>query len=393
MQRNAALPFGFPQLRADLVCDVAIIGGGVTGALLADRLSREGVDVVLLDKRPMATGSTAASTALLMYDLDVTLLELAERYGMEFATRCYQASLAALEHLTSVAEGLAEGCDFSRRRSLYFARRKEDSKDFQEECAARRKAGIEVELLSSRDIAALFPFQAEAGLVSTQAAQCDPVKLTHALLGQATAGGARVFSETEVVAAHMSEAGGTVITKEGPTVKCSHAVFATGYESGRFLKRKVGSLHSTYAICSTPHPHGDHWWHEDWLLWDTDNPYLYLRTTPDGRAIIGGGDVPFADPDSRDALLRRKTDWLVRRFEYLFPGQPFKVENAWTGTFGESDDGLPMIGGVPEQPRCLFALGYGGNGITFGMLAAEIISDAVLGRRNPDAELFSFDRA
>jgi glycine/D-amino acid oxidase-like deaminating enzyme len=71
---------------------------------------------------------------------------------------------------------------------------------------------------------------------------------------------------------------------------------------------------------------------------------------------------------------------------------PFETEFAWTGTFGESADGLPYVGEAADIPGCLVAMGYGGNGMTWGVVAAEVIRDACLGRTNPDAKLFAFDR-
>ena len=64
----------------------------------------------------------------------------------------------------------------------------------------------------------------------------------------------------------------------------------------------------------------------------------------------------------------------------------------WAGTFAETKDGLAYIGSVPDFPRYLFALGFGGNGITYGAIAAEIIRDQLLQRPNAAARLFRFDR-
>ena len=61
-------------------------------------------------------------------------------------------------------------------------------------------------------------------------------------------------------------------------------------------------------------------------------------------------------------------------------------------TFGETKDGLAFIGQIRQMPRCYFALGFGGNGITYSVIAAEIIRDALLQRPNADARLFRFDR-
>jgi hypothetical protein len=69
-----------------------------------------------------------------------------------------------------------------------------------------------------------------------------------------------------------------------------------------------------------------------------------------------------------------------------------EVATAWAGTFGVSSDGLPFIGRHPGVPHTWFALGFGGNGTTFSVIAAEIIRNALLGRDDPDAALFSFER-
>ena len=82
----------------------------------------------------------------------------------------------------------------------------------------------------------------------------------------------------------------------------------------------------------------------------------------------------------------------MRRWWRLVPGLPLEVAYAWAGTFGETKDGLAYIGVHPRFPHAYFALGYGGIGTTFSLIAAEIIRDCFLGRNNRDARLFRFDR-
>jgi glycine/D-amino acid oxidase-like deaminating enzyme len=69
-----------------------------------------------------------------------------------------------------------------------------------------------------------------------------------------------------------------------------------------------------------------------------------------------------------------------------------EVAYAWAGTFGETKDGLPYIGVHPRFPHVYFALCYGGNGITFSVIAAEILRDDFIRRTNRDARLFRFGR-
>ncbi len=128
------------------------------------------------------------------------------------------------------------------------------------------------------------------------------------------------------------------------------------------------------------------------MIWETARPYFYARRTDDGRALIGGADTEFSTDHARDGLLGRKVEQLVARFKELFAQAELIPEYAWAGTFAETSDGLAYIGQPPGRPRANFALGYGGNGITFSMIAAKLIADLIAGRPNPDEAVFRFGR-
>ena len=72
----------------------------------------------------------------------------------------------------------------------------------------------------------------------------------------------------------------------------------------------------------------------------------------------------------------------------IFPRIDFEPHYAWTGNFGDSETGLPVIGLAPGYKRVYAALGFGGNGFTFSMLAAQIISRAITGITDTDADVF-----
>ena len=126
------------------------------------------------------------------------------------------------------------------------------------------------------------------------------------------------------------------------------------------------------------------------LIWETARPYFYARQTDDGRALIGGEDTPFADDHEQAGLLVAKAERLAVRFEPFFPGVHFEPEYRWAGTFAETKDGLPYIGPPPGHERIYFALGYGGNGITFSMIAARLLTDLFSGGRTRRGSVFSF---
>ena len=90
---NNGLPANYPSLQRDVSCDAVVIGGGITGSLVAVHLAEAGVKTLLIDKRDIGTGSTSASTALIQYEIDVPLRKLVQYIGPLAATRSYQLCL------------------------------------------------------------------------------------------------------------------------------------------------------------------------------------------------------------------------------------------------------------------------------------------------------------
>ena len=128
------------------------------------------------------------------------------------------------------------------------------------------------------------------------------------------------------------------------------------------------------------------------MLWNTADPYLYMRVTKDNRIMVGGRDEDFYSPAKRDRLIKKKTAQLKKDYMKLFPAIDFKPEFSWAGTFGSTKDSLPYIGTYSKTPHTYYALGFGGNGITFSLIAAQLITDMIKGKKNKDASLYAFDR-
>lgn len=388
---NDGLIQAYPHLDGDTDTDVAVIGAGITGALVAFHLADAGFGVVVLDRRDAGWGSTAASTALLQYEIDVSLVELTKMRGADHAQRAYLACRDAIDKLEVLARTLDIPCGFERKKSLYLASRDRDRKVLRAELDARRAIGIDVEWLDEDDIAARFPFRRPAALLSQDGAEVDAYAFAHGLLRAAIARGARVFDRTGVLHVDATERGVTLVTDEKCSVRARHVVFASGYETRDFLREDVAKLVSTFAFASEPLAI-DGWGEDRCMIWEHARPYLYLRTTSDNRVIVGGEDERFRNPVRRDRLLSKKVERLAERFRELFPAADLRVAFSWAGTFGETKDGLAYIGAHPDWPSAFFALGYGGNGITYSLIAAEIICDALLGHANDLTDVFSFDR-
>lgn len=381
----------YPSLRQDQSCEVAIIGGGVTGALMAYYLTEAGLETILLDKRDIGFGSTCASTALLLYELDTDLADLVEIIGQDNAFRAYLLCRDAITKIETLTREIGDDCGYAARKSFYLASRNRDVEKLEEEFSLRREAGFRVEYFDRRAIKGFSSLPHPAAILSHEAAQIDAFRFTHKLLEHSVRHGLKVYDRTRV---ETYEPGGDAITLQtdrGATVRAGKVVFATGYEAQEQLRQKVVELHSTYVALTEPLP-GFEGWPDRALLWETSRPYLYLRSTSDGRAMIGGEDIPFKNELARDKLLPKKSQVLMQRFNELFPQINARLDYAWAGTFGATKDGLAYIGPTDEFPGAFFALGFGGNGITFSVIAAQIIRDAICGKENSNAHLFHFNR-
>ena len=386
--RTARAPVAQPIHRS-IRCEVLVVGSGVSGALTAFHLAEQGVDVVVVDRRDLATGSTTASTALIQYDIDTPLIKLRKKIGPHRANAVYRISRQSVADTAQLVQRLQIKCDLARRPSLFLAHSEKDLPMLKAECTARRDIGIEVEFLTGPSLHKHFSIRRSGAILSHVAYQLDPWLFTRELLTAAQKLGARIFSGVKLLpipGEHL-----LYQTADGHRIAADHVVWATGYETPQQFPeiKNVCRINSTYVIATRP---TRRIWPQKALIWETGDPYLYARTARGNRIIIGGLDEPFANPRKRDALIPAKSQKLLRQFNRLFPIGDVQIETAWAGAFAQTEDGLPCIGQLPAYPGCHFALGYGGNGITFSMIAAQLIRDDILHRPTPAAHYFSFDR-
>jgi glycine/D-amino acid oxidase-like deaminating enzyme len=131
----------------------------------------------------------------------------------------------------------------------------------------------------------------------------------------------------------------------------------------------------------------------DVMVWDTERPYHYARWTPEHRLLLGGGDRLVRAGQRHRRQFERASRELRDYFETRLPAlADIKMEFAWDGLFAMTPDSLPYIGTHRRYPGHWFALGYGGNGMTFGCLAARLLLERWQGVRSRDHALFAFDR-
>lgn len=375
-------------LTRDIKTEVLVVGMGISGAMIAEMLTANGHEVVLIDRRGPLLGSTLATTALVQFEIDAPLTELAKKIGRAKAERAWRRSRLSLTNLAEHIEALGIRCDAARRGSLYLAGNMLGPSDLKDEAAARRAAGISATYLPKAALKERFGIARAGAILGHGNLALDPRKLTAGLLLKALERKARAYAKVEATGLSDSKDSVIVPTKAGPTITARHVVLATGYELMDGVPADNHRVISTWAIATKPQKKA--LWPGQVHVWEASDPYLYMRATPDGRVIAGGEDEDFTDEDKRDALIEAKTRRIAAKVRALFPDLETEPAFAWAGSFGATATGLPIIGHLPRKPRIFAVMGYGGNGITWSRIAAELITSTLAGHNDSDAGLFAF---
>ena len=386
------LMHGFPRLEGDIACGVAVVGGGITGALIADELHRHGHDVVVVEQRDVGWGSTAASTALLQYEIDTHLVDLAGRYGLADALLAYRGCAQAIDDLAALCKPFRD-VEFARQDSLYYASGRWQARGVRREYDLRAAKGFDVEWLDASALRERFGIDAPGAILTRPGARVDPYRLAYRLLMRLEKGGGRVFDRTCVSELKVTPRGVSLATGHGGTIRARHVVMAAGYASQQWLPQRVARNHSSYAFITDPMSPEALGFLAGTMVWESARPYLYMRGTGDGRLLVGGEDDAMDIPARRDARVAKKQAQLQDKLAGIFPRLDYIPAFAWAGTFAETADGLPFFGPHESHgPRVQFAMAYGGNGITYSMIGAGLVRASIERRKHALARFFSFGR-
>ena len=232
--------------------------------MVAERLTRQGLDVVIIDREIPGRGSTAASTSMLLWEIDRSLTALSEAYGLERAARAWRASLRAVSGLKALVTSLGISCELRDRNSVYLASGA-DGKHLLGEHELRRRVSLPGEYLEQGLLLDNFGFARTAAIVSPGAAYCDPLQLSRGLLHIAAARGARLFDGEAVT---FDAAGSKVITglENGREIGSRFVVLATGYVMPDIVRASIHRVSSSWAIATRAQPQAI--WNGGALVWE-----------------------------------------------------------------------------------------------------------------------------
>ena len=374
-----------PQLPSDLRADVCIVGAGIAGLTTAYLLTKEGKSVIVVDDGPTAGGETCRTTAHLVTALDDRFYHLEELHGRDGSRLAAESHAAAIDRIERIVRDEAIDCDFSRLDGYLFVPPGDDVEQLDRELEAAHRAGLADVVRVDR--VPIGSFDSGPALRFPRQGQFHILKYLGGVAAACKRGGARIYNGTRAFAfvggdhAHVETDRG-VVTADAIVVATNTPV------NDRVAVHTKQAAYRTFVVgarvprASVP----------EVLLWDTPDPYHYLRIQrlDDGSdvLIVGGEDHKTGQADDADERFARLESWTRERFP-----QATTFEFRWSGQVMEPVDSLALIGRNPlDHGNVYVATGDSGNGMTHGTIAGLLITDLIMGRSNPWADLYDPSR-
>ncbi len=400
------VPLKFHNLNEDMTTDTVVVGGGISGMTTSYLLSKAGNKVVLLEDGYIGSGETGRTTAHITHALDDRYYNLVKNHGPKRARLAAESHTAAIDFIENMVNTEGVNCDFERLDGFLFLDASDKKNSLEKELKALYSVGISRATifhespLPNADISPCIRFPNQA--------QFHPMVYLQGLASAMTSKfGTKIFTETH---AEEIEPAGTsnskknkIKTQSGFTIFANNVVLATNApivdkESKIYDKQQA---FRTYAI-GVKVPKGTV---PRALYWDTGNqkskekvkPYHYVRTQKIPREdnydllIVGGEDHKTGENEDlmgANNRFNKLYTWTTQRFSVKG-----NVTYNWSGQVLEPVDGLAFIGVNPGKAENVYiATGDFGNGITHGTVAGMILSDLILNRKNPWAEVYEPNR-
>lgn len=362
----------FSALRKDLVVDVAVVGAGITGLTTAYHLAKAGKSVAVLEAGRVAEGESGRTTAHLTHVFDSYPQEIKRRFDSQTAKLVWQGLAFAIQQIEDLQTAEGIDCDFARVPGYLFIDDPSDEGRLEEV----EKVATEIGFPPARQRPNALSIPAVGMLEFQQQARFHPLKYLMGLLVRLSEMGVKIYEDTHVADVTEGEPI-TVATAFGVKVRAKDVVLASHVPMNRVTLHTKQAAYRTYVI-GLRVPKGSF---PDALLWDTHDPYHYVRLQPMANfdLLIVGGE------DHKTGQMKTNAEPFAEliRYAHRFLRVPGEVLFHWSGQIMEPVGGLPFIGENPGTHHEWVATGFSGDGMTLGTLAAHMISERILGRKTP----------
>ncbi|HEY4528792.1 MAG TPA: FAD-dependent oxidoreductase [Luteimonas sp.] len=363
--------------------DVIVIGAGVAGLVTALCLAEEGRQVLVVERDGVGEGESLRTTAHLASALDDRFYNLARWHGADGARLAAASHAAAIDWIEEVTADMEGRCGF-RRVPGYLFSHDGDTSRLQRERKAAADAGLDVAYLEEgipglQHLGPALRFERQARVdmdryLATLARRCDALGVRWLRADvDGVEGGARP----------------RITLADGSALSCAAVVVATNvpFHEQVSMHTKIAPYRS-YVVAGGIREGAL----PDALIWDDGDPYHYIRLVEarDGSGtlvVVGGEDHKTGQDDDTTAFVRLQA-WCREKL----PGVE-SFSHGWSGQIIEPADGLAFVGADPGGGDNVFVVtGDSGNGVTHGTLGGLLLTDLVMGRDNPWADLYDPSR-
>ena len=373
----------YPWLAEDENCEYLVLGGGMTGSLLAYRLAQSGARTCLITEQPVGYGGCAYGTGILEYDGNFSFVQLGKRIGRGAASRCLQNYRQALEDVEALCAELGEETGCERCDLLSFAAGNGHEDYFHTEYLLRRHNGYSVEYLDKTSARERYPFPVGDGVLSKGlAAVLDPYRFCQALVKQACKQyGLRCFERTRAVDVDLSHGKATVTTDTLHKVEADCLVLATGMDQNEYLHRYI-SKKTSFLVVTKPVKGLSGYGHAT-VLRGEEGSGFHIRALPDDRLLISGADSLLGGGDHRlmklpgnDRLEELHAAKLLKILQNIYYGaEELEADHCSVSVYGCTADMLPVIGRHEEYDHVFFCMESGPeNPLTAQIAAQQLLS-------------------
>lgn len=378
MWESVQLP-SFPTLENDLSADVCIVGAGIAGLSVAYQLAKRGHRVVILEGSKVASGQSGRTTAHLTSKPEDLLVDKLKHHSKEKLTTFIDAHKQAIEEIEEIIFQENIDCDFKRLSGYLFGSGTESIDSLKEEAKLAREFGLDTEFVES------IPGANHLGpaVKYAEQGQFHPGKYIKGLLRVMKELDVEIFENSHVQEFSHHRHNHKLITSEGKSVEAKYIVVATDSPvNNRYFIHTKQAAYRTYVVgfelknkIDLP------------LLWDTADPYHYIRISGD-TLILGGEDHRTGQNPSIDPY-QQLIKWSQKHLPFVGA-----VKWSWSGQVLESVDGIAYIGKNPGKDNNVFIVtGQSGIGMTSGTIASLIIPDLIEGKTNYMSEVFDPSRS